>query len=244
MIDLINNGNGLGFGIMGGKSTGVAVKMIIAGGVADIDGRLKIGDHLLHICQWSVRGMSSEQVAFVLRKAGTHIRLVVARSISEPSEFARNPPYSAVVPLERLEEHLHQLYALGLTESFTNSSQGFHSQEKLKEAGESPTKDYTDVTLHIDLEDKEQTITPTTLHKTQQTIESLPKETIFDVDLVKDEAGLGIKIAGLVGFSANEKLCGIYVRHVLDGSAAALDGRVQPHDRIVEVNFISKRESL
>ncbi|CAD5112330.1 DgyrCDS1559 [Dimorphilus gyrociliatus] len=221
---------------MGGKSTGVAVKMIIAGGVADNDGRLKIGDHLLHICQWSVRGMSSEQVAFVLRKAGSHIRLVVARSISESSEVARNPPYSEAVPIERLEEHLHQLYALGLTESFTNDSQGFQTPEKQKEDYESPIKDYTNATFHKELKDKEQIFTPPTLHKTQQTIESMPVETVFDVDLVKDESGLGIKIAGLVGFSANEKLCGIYVRHVLDGSAAALDGRVQPHDRIVEVN--------
>lgn len=35
VIDLINDGSGLGFGIVGGKSTGVVVKTILPGGVAD-----------------------------------------------------------------------------------------------------------------------------------------------------------------------------------------------------------------
>ena len=35
VIDLINDGTGLGFGIIGGKSTGVVVKTILPGGVAD-----------------------------------------------------------------------------------------------------------------------------------------------------------------------------------------------------------------
>lgn len=35
VIDLINDGSGLAFGIIGGRSTGVVVKTIIPGGVAD-----------------------------------------------------------------------------------------------------------------------------------------------------------------------------------------------------------------
>jgi hypothetical protein len=35
VIDLINDGSGLGFGIIGGRSTGVVVKTILPGGVAD-----------------------------------------------------------------------------------------------------------------------------------------------------------------------------------------------------------------
>jgi len=35
VIDLINDGSGLGFGIIGGRSTGVVVKTILLGGVAD-----------------------------------------------------------------------------------------------------------------------------------------------------------------------------------------------------------------
>ena len=35
VIDLINDGSGLGFGIIGGKSTGVVVKTLLPGGIAD-----------------------------------------------------------------------------------------------------------------------------------------------------------------------------------------------------------------
>ena len=35
VIDLINDGTGLGFGIIGGKSTGVVIKTILQGGIAD-----------------------------------------------------------------------------------------------------------------------------------------------------------------------------------------------------------------
>lgn len=35
VVDLINDGSGLGFGIIGGRSTGVVVKTIVPGGVSD-----------------------------------------------------------------------------------------------------------------------------------------------------------------------------------------------------------------
>ena len=35
VIDLINDGTGLGFGIIGGKSTGVVIKTILPGGIAE-----------------------------------------------------------------------------------------------------------------------------------------------------------------------------------------------------------------
>jgi multiple PDZ domain protein len=35
VIDLVNDDSGLGFGIIGGKSTGVVVKTIVPGGRAD-----------------------------------------------------------------------------------------------------------------------------------------------------------------------------------------------------------------
>jgi hypothetical protein len=36
VIDLVNDGSGLGFGIFGGRSTGVIVKTILPGGIACI----------------------------------------------------------------------------------------------------------------------------------------------------------------------------------------------------------------
>lgn len=48
-IDLVNDGTGLGFGIVGVRTMGVVVKTILPGGVADRDGRLQSGDHILQV---------------------------------------------------------------------------------------------------------------------------------------------------------------------------------------------------
>lgn len=48
-IELVNDGTGLGFGIIGGRTMGVVVKTILPGGVADRDGRLQSGDHILQV---------------------------------------------------------------------------------------------------------------------------------------------------------------------------------------------------
>lgn len=41
-IELVNDGTGLGFGIVGGKTTGVIVKTIVPGGIADQVSSLKL----------------------------------------------------------------------------------------------------------------------------------------------------------------------------------------------------------
>ncbi|XP_036593739.1 multiple PDZ domain protein isoform X8 [Trichosurus vulpecula] len=84
-IELLNDGSGLGFGIVGGKSTGVIVKTILPGGVADQHGRLCSGDHILKIGETDLAGMSSEQVAQVLRQCGNRVKLVIARGVIEES---------------------------------------------------------------------------------------------------------------------------------------------------------------
>ncbi|KAG8455140.1 hypothetical protein GDO86_001376 [Hymenochirus boettgeri] len=82
-IELVNDGSGLGFGIVGGKLTGVIVKTILPGGVADQHGRLHSGDHILKIGETDLTGMSSEQVAQVLRQCGNRVKLVIARVTME-----------------------------------------------------------------------------------------------------------------------------------------------------------------
>ena len=53
--------------------------------------------------------MGSEQVASVLRQSGSHVRLIVARSVTEP--FPPSHPHAPIVPTHQLDEHLHHLYA-------------------------------------------------------------------------------------------------------------------------------------
>ncbi|XP_069777307.1 multiple PDZ domain protein isoform X3 [Narcine bancroftii] len=84
-IELVNDGSGLGFGIVGGRTTGVVVKTILPGGVADRDGRLQSGDHILKIGETDLLGMGSEQVAQVLRQCGNCVKLVIARGAVEDS---------------------------------------------------------------------------------------------------------------------------------------------------------------
>uniref|UniRef100_A0A3Q1J1R3 Multiple PDZ domain crumbs cell polarity complex component n=1 Tax=Anabas testudineus TaxID=64144 RepID=A0A3Q1J1R3_ANATE len=93
-IELVNDGTGLGFGIVGGKTTGVIVKTILPGGIADQDGRLRSGDHILRIGDTDLYGMGSEQVAQVLRQCGNRVKLVVTRGPVD-----ENPSLSAVMPV-------------------------------------------------------------------------------------------------------------------------------------------------
>ena len=87
---------------------------------------MRAGDHILSIAEVSLRGMSSEQVAQVLRSQGTGmVRLILARSIDPPaavvnaalnagsaSIVAPTGPTSAIVPtriLSDMEETLRHL---------------------------------------------------------------------------------------------------------------------------------------
>lgn len=96
-LELVNDGTGLGFGIIGARTSGVIVKTILAGGVADRDGRLISGDHILQIGDVNLHDMVSEQVATVLRQSGTHVRLVVARPV-DPAKTAQDVEGTAIVP--------------------------------------------------------------------------------------------------------------------------------------------------
>ncbi|XP_040613065.1 inaD-like protein isoform X2 [Mesocricetus auratus] len=96
-VELINDGSGLGFGIVGGKSSGVVVRTIVPGGLADRDGRLQTGDHILKIGGTNVQGMTSEQVAQVLRNCGNSVRMLVARD--PVGEITVTPPTPASLPV-------------------------------------------------------------------------------------------------------------------------------------------------
>ncbi|XP_058624335.1 multiple PDZ domain protein [Onychostoma macrolepis] len=82
-IELQNDGSGLGFGIIGGRTTGTMVKTILPNGVAGKDGRLHSGDLLLRIGDVDVSAMGSDEVARELRLAGSRVRLIIARETTD-----------------------------------------------------------------------------------------------------------------------------------------------------------------
>uniref|UniRef100_A0A8C7VWF8 Multiple PDZ domain crumbs cell polarity complex component n=1 Tax=Oncorhynchus mykiss TaxID=8022 RepID=A0A8C7VWF8_ONCMY len=120
-MELVNDGTGLGFGIVGGKTTGVIVKTILPGGIADQDGHLRSGDHILKIGDTDLYGMGSEQVAQVLRQCGNRVKLVITRG--PPEETAIVPmvlptlTHSSSVSSQGYEEEEAEAFDVGLTKN-------------------------------------------------------------------------------------------------------------------------------
>ena len=220
VIDLVNDGTGLGFGIIGGQQTGVVVKTILPGGVADRDGRLLPGDFILQINQHWLRGVASEQVASVLRSCGTHVRLVVARPVDpgDPSTIHGPAP---VLPTQVLSNQSQLEAHLSLSNQSANNMvtlPDFNDKYRVTSGGSGGT------TAPLP--------TPAVTGARE-----LPEIETMDVELVKDNQGLGITIAGYT--CEREELSGIFVKSVTDGSAADRSGMVQVNDQIVEVDGLS-----
>ncbi|XP_029609700.1 multiple PDZ domain protein isoform X6 [Salmo trutta] len=115
-MELVNDGTGLGFGIVGGKTTGVIVKTILPGGIADQDGHLRSGDHILKIGDTDLYGMGSEQVAQVLRQCGNRVKLVITRG--PPEETAIVPMVLPTVTEQQgYEEEEDEAFDVGLTKN-------------------------------------------------------------------------------------------------------------------------------
>ncbi|CAB1345204.1 unnamed protein product [Coregonus sp. 'balchen'] len=115
-MELVNDGTGLGFGIVGGKTTGVIVKTILPGGVADQDGHLRSGDHILKIGDTDLYGMGSEQVAQVLRQCGNRVKLVITRG--PPEETSIVPMLLPTVTEQQgYEEEEAEAFDVGLTKN-------------------------------------------------------------------------------------------------------------------------------
>lgn len=213
-IELVNDGTGLGFGIIGARTSGVIVKTILPGGVADRDARLLSGDHILQIGDVNLHEMGSEQVASVLRQSGTHVRLVVARPVDPllPSEEVEG---AAIVPSRLLgnpNELQKYLADAGYQDIFGTSS--------------TPSTPSTQNDRFVYRDDS--------IPQDAILDMELPETEKFTIELTKDYNGLGITIAGYV--CEKEELSGIFVKSVSPGSAADISGRIQVNDRIIEVD--------
>ncbi|TRY90515.1 hypothetical protein DNTS_002647, partial [Danionella cerebrum] len=118
-IELVNDGTGLGFGIVGGKTTGVIVKTILPGGIADQDGRLRSGDVVLRIGDTDLFGLSSEQVAHVLKQSGNRVRLLISRGTADDAPLAPAAPVSLPTLTEQqgFEEEEQDAFDVSLTKN-------------------------------------------------------------------------------------------------------------------------------
>lgn len=244
VVELTNDGNGLGFNLVGGRSTGVVIKYVLPGGIADKDGRLQSGDHVLQVGSVNLRGFTSEQVAAVLRQAGPTVRLLVARP-ADPAAALRAPlPGTALVPTklladpELLDRHLIEtgygaVYDLSQCYSeYINGQNG--DVENLVAAvsviGDNPQQ----ILAHPIIGES---VSPTITISVPVEIPDLPEVDIVHVDLNKNVYGLGITVAGYV--CEKEELSGIFVKSIIEGSSAEQSGKIRINDRIIEVDGVS-----
>uniref|UniRef100_A0A3B3VX77 PDZ domain-containing protein n=2 Tax=Poecilia TaxID=8080 RepID=A0A3B3VX77_9TELE len=84
-------GGGLGFALVGGANGSMLrVREICSGGVAEQDGRLKVGDILLEVNGVIVSGLSHSKVVDILRKAEGTVQLTICRDIL-PLTYSESP---------------------------------------------------------------------------------------------------------------------------------------------------------
>ncbi|XP_016086893.1 multiple PDZ domain protein-like [Sinocyclocheilus grahami] len=170
-IELVNDGTGLGFGIVGGKTTGVIVKTILPGGIADQDGRLRSGDHVLRIGDTDLFGLSSEQVAQVLKQCGNRVRLLISRGTADDA-----PPTPVTLPTVTEQQGFEEEEQGSFDVSLTKNAQGLG------------------ITIAGYVGDKTSGTTLDCVFGFEE-----EEQGSFDVSLTKNAQGLGITIAGYVG---------------------------------------------
>ena len=64
----------------------------------------------------------------------------------------------------------------------------------------------------------------------------LPEKEERHIELVKDDKGLGITVAGYI--CEKEDLSGIFVKSVIEGSAAEISGQIMVNDQIIAVDGV------
>ncbi|XP_049881193.1 uncharacterized protein LOC126377499 isoform X3 [Pectinophora gossypiella] len=266
VVELVNDGSGLAFGIVGGRSSGVVVKSVLPGGVADRDGRLRSGDMLLRIGAVSVVGMCARQAAAVLRQCGACVRLLVARPSPAPaSGYSRQPSLQSlgassapVVPSRLLADPIELERRLAEA-----GHDGFGALCEDSAPPPSPPPAIIEERLHSRPVASIVAVVPRgALAPSPRPPQYVPPpadpqpppmrlpldmavrgtgepETLsYEVSLNKHSAlGLGITVAGYV--CEQEELSGIFVKSISEGSAADLCGKIQVNDRIVEVDGVS-----
>ncbi|XP_063195332.1 FERM and PDZ domain-containing protein 2 isoform X4 [Chroicocephalus ridibundus] len=99
-IDLEKAENGsLGFALVGGRNgRAIVIKAISPDSIADLDGRLQVGDILLKVNETFVSGLPRQTVIELLRKARGTVQLTVCRSVSLHWAYSGNQSNSISSP--------------------------------------------------------------------------------------------------------------------------------------------------
>lgn len=211
-IQLFNDGSGLGFGIVGGKTTGVVVRTLIPNSVADRDGRLRTGDHILRIGSTPTVGLTSDQVVKVLQACGSHVTMLIARDPQgQKSAVQAAPPPPDSAPITASPPPLPDSAPVTSVPPPLPDSAPIACLPSGSPLGQRrPSK------------------TP-----------NLEGYEIHEVPLTKtDGQSLGISIIGFNPLTSQDAV-GVFVKHVVPGSAADQSRNVRVHDRLLALDDVS-----
>nr|XP_055032855.1 FERM and PDZ domain-containing protein 2 isoform X2 [Misgurnus anguillicaudatus] len=208
---------GLGIVIVGEDSAGrldfgIFIASIVPGGPADQDGRIKPGGRLISLNQISLEGVTFTEAADIIQNSSNEVELIV----SQPQA----------------------LYKHGVSGCMTERN--YESQSTIlvdSRAGD----DYLDELVSVMMTPKSinrlhvpevRIINAQDDYSRSASMTSLrPKE--FYLKLRKARGSLGISITGGVN---THHYGGIYIKSLVPGGVAEQDGRIQPGDKLLEVD--------
>lgn len=200
------------------------------------------------------KGFSSDQVATVLRGSqhNGNVRLIVARPIEPTSpDYQMISSTAPIIPTKMLngdpEELDKTLQSAGYAATQAATSSSAHMAAYMANSSavgiDENDCDIQQLPTHIEVvtvnnHENSILISPASMNLSQSQLIAqyldTPETETYDVVLRKNVYGLGITVAGYV--CEEEDLSGIFVKSIIEGSAAELSGMIQINDRIIAVD--------
>ncbi|OAF65018.1 hypothetical protein A3Q56_07227 [Intoshia linei] len=224
VIDLVVDKSGLGFGIYDAQKSNIIIKTIVSGGLTHRDGRIKSGDNILQIGEFSVQGTNCAQVATLLRHAGNNVHLIIGREASEfdYKDFNGNKDLKCVIESKNIWEEVDKLHIEW--KEFHEGLNRIHLTNDNKIIIE------PDVALDDTIEKVSKSFNSDTIINNEENCVKIV------VILHKKDGGLGIKVSGYRTCQGNKFVPGVFISRVTQNSSAQKHGNVLVGDQIIEVN--------
>nr|XP_047925213.1 FERM and PDZ domain-containing protein 2 isoform X2 [Anser cygnoides] len=154
-LEKAENGS-LGFALVGGRNgRAILIKAISPDSIADLDGRLQVGDILLKVNDTLVSGLPRQTVIDLLRKARGTVQLTVCRSMASRAAYAGkqsnsvpSPPNTKAEPNDNSSERslgAQSVFTFKEEESSQMCSKGLESTHGFPLQGQLDGQDYQDI---------------------------------------------------------------------------------------------------
>ncbi|XP_067828734.1 FERM and PDZ domain-containing protein 2 isoform X2 [Heptranchias perlo] len=217
---------GVGFMIVGGESTGkldlgIFIASVTPGGPADKDGRVKEGGRLISVNSESLEGVTFRTAAEILQNSPDEVTLIISqpKGLCDPACEDTAKSQSKVNSSESSRNCWHG--------NSPGSEHGLNHETCTPEV--IPVTNLPSVQVHvIEMKDGCETL------PAQRDLNTGDR---YCVELSKIDGSLGVSVTG--GVNTSVKNGGIYVKAIIPGGAADLDGHIRKGDRLQEVDGVS-----